>query len=168
MNYKSSGFCKGYWRFLKEKKIFFCGLQWVKMKEMCRGGNCDRLLPIFQSWSRHSRSCRDRQGLRTRPSRRTRQRNARAQLRFLATRSRHQILCRDTIFGSRQVGVRKAGRVWIATETISVATRIEWPQVETWEMASRHNRDGAELTLGRDIDLRSRHGLAGWCVATSI
>ena len=99
---------------------------------------------------------------------------------FLAARSRHPILCRDTTevgpswswvvtpFLGRNKGARQVGRVWVTTETISLVTRIEWPQVTTWEVASQHGRERAELTLGRDIDLRSRHGLAGWCVVTLI
>ena len=62
--------------------------------------------------------------------------------RSLGPRSRHQCLCCDIVKGS-----------W----TTPFGDTI---------LGLRHGRDVAELTLGRDIDLRSRHGLAGWCVET--
>ena len=43
----------------------------------------------------------------------------------------------DLTRGSRPGGARRAGRAWVETEAISVATRIEWPQVATREIASR-------------------------------
>ena len=44
---------------------------------------------------------------------------------------------RDLTRGLRPGGARKAGQAWVTTKVISVVTRIKWPQVATWEIASR-------------------------------